>query len=167
MTGGLPPFGSSWRQAPLRLKAKNFFLTEHSLWRENGSVVYNCCWFSPVILRSESRGTHDHILRSQIQTTSTSRARSPYLYPPGTGGPVIPQALVYLFVASYDSQAYGGDIRPIENTRCSAMDVWEPHRKHLCSFQEGVFFCTLLSSGSTCHIIVNVVLVSKNLKFFK
>jgi hypothetical protein len=40
-------------------------------------------------------------------------ARSPYLYPPGTGFyPVIPKALGSLFVASYDSQGYSGGIRP-------------------------------------------------------
>jgi hypothetical protein len=38
-----------------------------------------------VILRSESRGTHDHILLSRIRTSPTSRARCPYLYPPGPG----------------------------------------------------------------------------------
>jgi hypothetical protein len=42
---------------------------------------------SAVILGSESRGTHDHILRSQIRDSPTWRARSPYLYPPGTGWP--------------------------------------------------------------------------------
>jgi hypothetical protein len=35
-----------------------------------------------VILRSESRGTHDHILLSEIRDPPTWRARSPYLYPP-------------------------------------------------------------------------------------
>jgi hypothetical protein len=46
---------------------------------------------SVVILRSESRGTHDHILLSQIRDSDTLpswRASSPYLYPPGTGWPI-------------------------------------------------------------------------------
>jgi hypothetical protein len=38
---------------------------------------------SAVTLRSESLGTHDHILLSP----PTWRVRSPYLYPPGTGWP--------------------------------------------------------------------------------
>jgi hypothetical protein len=42
---------------------------------------------SAVILRSESRGTHDHILLSQIRDSPTWRARSLYLYPPETGWP--------------------------------------------------------------------------------
>jgi hypothetical protein len=40
---------------------------------------------SAVILRSVSRGTHDHILLSQIGDSPTRRARSPYLCPSGTG----------------------------------------------------------------------------------
>jgi hypothetical protein len=37
---------------------------------------------------------------------------SPYYIPEELGGPVIPQALGSIFVASYDSQGYGGGIRP-------------------------------------------------------
>jgi hypothetical protein len=59
---------------------------------------------SVVILRSESRGSHDHILLSQIQDSPIWRAKSLYLYPPGTGLPsYTPQALGSHFVASYDS----------------------------------------------------------------
>jgi hypothetical protein len=42
---------------------------------------------SAVILGFEYRGTRDHILLSQIQDSTAWRARSPYLYPPGTGWP--------------------------------------------------------------------------------
>jgi hypothetical protein len=42
---------------------------------------------SAVILGSESRGTHDHVLLSQIRDW---RARFPCLYPQEQGGPVIP-----------------------------------------------------------------------------
>jgi hypothetical protein len=38
-----------------------------------------------VILRSESRGTHDHILLSQIRDSPNQEGQVPYLYPPGTG----------------------------------------------------------------------------------
>jgi hypothetical protein len=41
---------------------------------------------SAVILRPESRGTHD-VLLSQFRDSPTWRARSPYLYPPGIGWP--------------------------------------------------------------------------------
>jgi hypothetical protein len=36
--------------------------------------------------------------------------------PQEQGGSVIPQALGFLFVTSYDSQGYGGDIRPRPRT---------------------------------------------------
>jgi hypothetical protein len=42
---------------------------------------------SAVILRSESRRTHDHILLSYIRVSPNLEASSPYLYPPGTGWP--------------------------------------------------------------------------------
>jgi hypothetical protein len=50
----------------------------------------------------------------------------PRIYiPPEWGGPVIPQALGSFFMASYDSQGYGGGIR----TRLQFV----PHRKHVTS----------------------------------
>jgi hypothetical protein len=69
---------------------------------------------SAVILRSESRGTHNHILLPHVrfETLSTWRARSLYSYPPRNRVTrLYPQALGPLFVASYDSQVYGGRIR--------------------------------------------------------
>jgi hypothetical protein len=67
---------------------------------------------SAVILGSECRGTHDNILRSQIRDLpnlegqvpvfTSPRKRVTQLYPPALGS---------LFVASYDSQGYGGGIR--------------------------------------------------------
>jgi hypothetical protein len=66
---------------------------------------------SAVILRFESRGTHDHILLSQIRDSPnledqitvfiSSRNRVARLYP---------QALGSLFVVSHDSQGYGGGV---------------------------------------------------------
>jgi hypothetical protein len=68
---------------------------------------------SAVILRSESCGTHDHILLSQIRASPNLEGRSPYLYPPQNRvAQLYPQTLGSLFVASYDSQGYGGGIRP-------------------------------------------------------
>jgi hypothetical protein len=40
-----------------------------------------------VTLGSKSRRTHDHILLYHLRLPHTWRARSPYLYPPGTGWP--------------------------------------------------------------------------------
>jgi hypothetical protein len=42
---------------------------------------------SVVILRSESSGTHNHILLPQIRDSPNLKAWSSYLYPPGTGWP--------------------------------------------------------------------------------
>jgi hypothetical protein len=53
--------------------------------------------------------------------------RSPYLCPPGSGLPGLPsytfQALESLFVYSYDSQGYGGDIPTRLHTGNSVKDV--------------------------------------------
>jgi hypothetical protein len=66
---------------------------------------------SAVILRSDSRGTHDHILLSQIRGSQPG-GPGPRIYnPQEQDGPVTPPALGSLFVASYDSQGYGG-VRP-------------------------------------------------------
>jgi hypothetical protein len=68
---------------------------------------------SAVILRSESRGIHDHILvphirdspnlEGQVPVFVSSRIRMALLYP---------QALGTLFVTSYVSQGYSGGIGP-------------------------------------------------------
>jgi hypothetical protein len=82
--------------SPLRLTTCNFifqlntcgyspyvtsFLTTEWVWRLQLLLVLA----SAVILRSESRGTHDHILLSQIR--DSPNLEGPYLYPPGTGFP--------------------------------------------------------------------------------
>jgi hypothetical protein len=56
----------------------------HSLWGEDGCVIYNCCW--PLPVQSFSGGTRNHIL--------------------------LPQIWDFLFVISYGSQGYSGSIRP-------------------------------------------------------
>jgi hypothetical protein len=74
---------------------------------------------SAVILRSESRGTHDNILLSQIRNSPNLEGQSPLqvtqLYPP---------ALSSLFVASYDSQASGGGIRPRHHTQSQSQSYF-------------------------------------------
>jgi hypothetical protein len=65
------------------------------------------------ILRSESRGTHDHILLSQIRGFPNPEDQVPvFISPRNRVTPLYPQALGSLFVASYDSQGYDGGIRP-------------------------------------------------------
>jgi hypothetical protein len=68
-----------------------------SLWRKDGSVVYNWCWSSP--------------------------AQS-YSGPSPVGLATIFYCLRFenfLFVASYDSQGYGGGIRPCLHTRSAGL----------------------------------------------
>jgi hypothetical protein len=76
-------------------------------------IYYILFLTSAVILRSEPRGTHDHILLSQIrdspnleghvQVFISPRNRMARLYPHSPGS---------LYAASYDSQGYGGGIQP-------------------------------------------------------
>jgi hypothetical protein len=61
-----------------------------SLWRENGSAVYSCCWTSPAqsFLGPSPAGFVTIFYSLRFETPTTWRARSPYLYPPGTGWPI-------------------------------------------------------------------------------
>jgi hypothetical protein len=59
-----------------------------SLWREDGSVVYNCYWPSPA---QSFSGPSPEGLPTILYSIRLKKS---------------------LFVASYDSQGYGGDIRP-------------------------------------------------------
>jgi hypothetical protein len=67
---------------------------------------------STVILRSESWGTRDHILLSQIRDSTNLKVQVPlFISPRNRVAQLYPQALGSLFVASYDSQGYGGGIQ--------------------------------------------------------
>jgi hypothetical protein len=67
---------------------------------------------SAAILGSESRGTRDHILLSQIRDSPNLGNQVPvFISPRNRVARLYPQALGSLFVASYDSQGYGGGIR--------------------------------------------------------
>jgi hypothetical protein len=63
-----------------------------------------------VILRSESCGTHDHILLSQIWDSPNLEGQVPvFTSPRNRVARLYPEALDSLFVASYNSQGCGGD----------------------------------------------------------
>jgi hypothetical protein len=69
---------------------------------------------STVILRSESRGTHDHILLSQIWDSPNLEGQVPvFISPRNRVAGYTPRHWVSLFVASYDSQGHGGGIRTL------------------------------------------------------
>jgi hypothetical protein len=68
---------------------------------------------SAVILRSESRGTRDHILLSQIRDSTNLEVQVPvFISLRNRAARLYLQVLGSLFVASYDSQGYAGGIRP-------------------------------------------------------
>jgi hypothetical protein len=122
VTGGLPPIISSWRQ--VSCGSRSVF-----------SFQLNTCGYSPYVtssvtrgrvcrlqllldlasvvsLRSETRGTCDHILLSQIRDFPNLEGQVPVFIPPRNRvAQLCHQALCSLFVASYDSQGYGGGIR--------------------------------------------------------
>jgi hypothetical protein len=60
-----------------------FVILQRPLWREDRCVIYCYCWSSP----AQSRGTRRYFIVPILETPPTWRARSPYLYPPGTGWP--------------------------------------------------------------------------------
>jgi hypothetical protein len=67
---------------------------------------------SAVILRFESRGIHGHILLSHIRGSPNLEGQVPvFVSPRNRVAQLYPQALCSLFVASYDYQSYGGNIR--------------------------------------------------------
>jgi hypothetical protein len=59
------------------------------LWLEDGSVIYNCCWPSSAqsFLGPSLMGLTTIFCCLRFETPPTWRARSPFLYPPGTGWP--------------------------------------------------------------------------------
>jgi hypothetical protein len=65
---------------------------------------------SAVIFGTESRGTHDHILLSQIRDSPNLEYQVPIFISPRNR---VAQALRSLFVASYHSQGYDGGIRTL------------------------------------------------------
>jgi hypothetical protein len=103
-----------------------------SLWTSNFIFQLNACGYSPYvtfplkrgwvyrsqlllilasagILRSESRGTRDHILVSQVRDSPNLESQVPlFIYPMNRVARLYPQALGSLFVVSYVSQDYGG-----------------------------------------------------------
>jgi hypothetical protein len=72
---------------------------------------------SAVILRSQFSGSHVHILLSQIRDSPNLEGEVPvFISPRKRVALLYSQALGSLFVASYDSQGYGGGARPCLHT---------------------------------------------------
>jgi hypothetical protein len=122
-TGGLPPISSSWRQASWDSRHSNFIFQlktcDYSPYVVTSLTRGWVCplqlllvFASAVIIRSESCGTHDHILLSQIRDSPNLEGQVPVLISRNRVARLYPPALGSLFVAFYYSQGYGGAIRP-------------------------------------------------------
>jgi hypothetical protein len=110
----------------LRPKTR-FLLLRHPLWREDGSVVYSCCWSSPeqsfsgpspaglMTIFYSLRFDSPPKLEGQVPVFISPRNRVTQLYP---------QAQVSLFVAFYDSQVYSGGIRTSLHTGSRLSTSW-------------------------------------------
>jgi hypothetical protein len=76
---------------------------------------------SVVILRSESRGTRDHILLFLIRDSADLEGQVPvFISPKNRVAQLYPQALGSHFVASYDPQGYGGLFDPASTGESSS-----------------------------------------------
>jgi hypothetical protein len=105
--------------SPFRLRTSIFFSTEHLRSYSLCNILSVCrlqlllVFASTVILRSKSHGTCDHILLSQIRHSPNQEDQVPiFISPRNKVAQLYPQALCSLFIASYDSQGYGGGIHP-------------------------------------------------------
>jgi hypothetical protein len=114
------------------------------------------------ILRSESCGTHDHIVLSQIRDSLNLEGQVPvFISPRNRVAQLCPQALGSLFVASYDSQDYGGGIRPNFILICTASYIayQYPRKCLLITRIHGNVFCNELVSKnqslrkSVCQLV--------------
>jgi hypothetical protein len=70
------------------------------LWREDGSVVYNCCWSSSTQSFSgpSPAGLMTIFYDPRFETPTTWRTRSPSYIPQEKGGPVIPPGTGFPFL---------------------------------------------------------------------
>jgi hypothetical protein len=97
---------------------------------------------SAVILWSQSHGTHDYILLSQIRGSPNLEAQVPvFISPRNRVAQLYSQALGSLFVAFYDSQGYGGGIRPRLHTGKICKEVSLRNLRYILSLQ--AFFLRL------------------------
>jgi hypothetical protein len=113
----LPQISSSCRQATQDSRPVIYFLSEHLrsqylcniLSDERMGVVYNDCWPSPAqsFSRPSPAGLMTTFYWLRFEAPQPGGPGPRICFPQEQRGPVIS-----LFVASYDSQGYGGGIRP-------------------------------------------------------
>jgi hypothetical protein len=121
MTGSLPPISSSWW--PARRDDRHFFF-QRNTWCHSPYVTTSLArgWVyslqlllvltSSVILRSYACRTCDHILLSQIRNSPNLECQVPvFIAPRNRVAQLYLQVQGSHFIASYNSQGYGGGIR--------------------------------------------------------
>jgi hypothetical protein len=113
----------SWCQSPIWGQRPNFYFCQTVsglLMRAPSLARGRVCRLqlllvlaSAVILGSGFHGSHDHILFSQIGDFPNLEGQVPvFIFSRKRVTQLYPQASGSLFVASYDLQGYGGNIRP-------------------------------------------------------
>jgi hypothetical protein len=82
-------------------------------WREDGSVVYSCCWSSPALsFLGPSPAELTTVFYCQIQDTPNLQGQAPiFISPRNRVAQLYPEPVGSLFVASNNWQGYGGGIR--------------------------------------------------------
>jgi hypothetical protein len=143
-----------------RFTADQFVLATNTLRPTARIFIFqlNACGYSPCLqlllilssaftLRSQSRGTHDHILLSQIRDSPNLEDQVPvFIFARKRVARLYPQALGFLFVASYDSKGYGGGIRPRLHT---------DRVENTVSDSSSVVACVSVAAGTSlpCHFL--------------
>jgi hypothetical protein len=110
-TGGLPPISSSWRQAPSDTRPVLYF--HWTLADERMGLSYTCFWSSSAqSISGPNPAGLMTIFYSQTRDSSNLEGQIPVFISLGNRvAQLCLQTLSSLFVASHDSQGYGGGIR--------------------------------------------------------
>jgi hypothetical protein len=76
----------------LSLDSCGFVIMERPIWQEDGSIIYSCCWSSPVqfLLGPNSAGLVTKCYCLSFGTPPVWRARFPYLFPQEQDSTVLP-----------------------------------------------------------------------------
>jgi hypothetical protein len=95
------------------LDSCGFVILLRPLWREDGSVIYCCCWFSPAQLRSglSPAGLKTNFFCPNSWEFPNLEGQVPiFISPRNRVAEIYPRALSSFSIASYDSQSYDGGI---------------------------------------------------------
>jgi hypothetical protein len=156
MTDGLPSISQSWRQAPWVPRPEflfsNWTLAVIALMLNPFSLEDGCrlqlllLLASAVILRSDSRGTHDHILLSQIRDSPNLEDQVPLFISPGTGWPTYTLRYWIPFWWTYSNPPPRGLLTHNAQSVPYAASA-RMHRKHYFQQFLHCYVRTLLSDG--------------------